>query len=79
MKPFFKGIHLTLKNWRGKRRSDGWKYSDIKWSRLLNHLCHGQKESADRDVVEKRYGTKSETKKNVKPDLSKGCNQIWRH
>ena len=43
MKPFFKGIHLTLETWRGNRRSDGWKYSDSEWSRLLDHLCHGRK------------------------------------
>ena len=39
MKPFFKGIHLTLESWRGNWRADRWKYDQSEWRQLLREIA----------------------------------------
>ena len=67
----FKRIHSTLETWCGNRRRDGWKYSDSEWSRLLDHLCHGRKESTDKYNVENNYIDKSQINKKDGVKLAK--------
>ena len=65
-----------METWRSDRRSDGWKCSDSGWIILVDHLCHGRKDSMDRDDVDKITSIKVRKRKMTESNLPKGSSQI---
>ena len=47
IRPRLKGIHHTLDSWRGRRDTDGWKYSDKDW----DFLCDDARRNKDDDAL----------------------------